>query len=122
MTPSIGHKLALISEVVTSNTVSSPIRSRVVTSLTEDRGSWHATTVKGKSHQGLQKITKDRAKYKLKTADLTKKYKDKFRQTARKRNTTVSEAMLSSAPESTYLVKQVEQQLGNLRFSDSKSG
>ena len=31
-----------------------------------------------------KKFTKDKAKYKLKTSDLTKKYKDKFKQAARK--------------------------------------
>ena len=64
-------------------------------------------------------FTKDKAKYKLKTADLTKKYKDRFRQTARKGNITVSK--VSCVPESTCLVEQAEQLLGNLRLSDSES-
>ena len=53
--------------------------------------------------QGLKKFTftKDKAKYKLKTTDLAKKYKDKFRQAARKGNITISE--VSSVPESNLL-------------------
>ena len=57
----------------------------------------------------------------MKTADLARKYKDKFRQVARKGNIIVNEAMISSVPESTYLVEQAEQLLGNLRLSDSES-
>ena len=38
-----------------------------------------------------EKSTKDKAKYKLNTADLARKYKQKFRQAARKGNTTVNE-------------------------------
>ena len=64
-------------------------------------------------------FTKDKAKYKLKTVDLAKKDKDKFRQATRKGNITVSE--VSSVPESTYSVEQGEQLLGNLRFSDRES-
>ena len=35
---------------------------------------------------------KDKAKYKLKTADLTEKYKDQFSQAARKGNITLNES------------------------------
>ena len=72
---------------------------------------------KGEHHiRDCKKFTKDKAKYKLRTMDLAKKYKDKFRQAARKGNMTVSEE--SSVPESTF---SVEQLLGNLRLSDSES-
>ena len=74
----------------------------------------------GEHHvRDCKKFTKDKAKYKLKTTDLTTKYRDRFRQTTRKGNITVSE--VSSVPESTYSVEQVEQLLGNLKLSDSKS-
>ena len=65
---------------------------------------------KGEHHiKELKKFTKDKAKYKLRTMDLAKKYKDKFRQAARKGNITVSE--VSSVPESIYLVEQEDQLL-----------
>ena len=66
-----------------------------------------------------KKFSKDKAKYKLKTADLAKKYKDKFRQASRKGNVTVNEETLSSTQESTYSIKQAEKLLGS--FSSSKS-
>ena len=66
-----------------------------------------------------EKFIKDKTKCKPETVDLTKKYKDKFKQAARKGNITVNE--VSSVPESIYLVQQVEQLLGNLKLSDSKS-
>ena len=67
-----------------------------------------------------KKFTNDKAKYNMKTADLAKKYKDKFRLAARRGNIMVNEAMLSSVPESTYSVEQAQQLLGNLRLSDSE--
>ena len=54
----------------------------------------------------VKNLLRTKAKYKLKTADLAKKYKDKFRQGARKRNITVNE--VSSVPELPYSVEQVE--------------
>ena len=77
--------------------------------------------MKGNIYQGLQKFSNDKVKYKLKTADLIKTYKDKFRQAARNGNITVNEATLSSTQELTYSVEQVEQLLGNLKLSGSKS-
>ena len=50
---------------------------------------------KGEHHiRDCEKFTKDRSKYKLKTADHAKKYKDKFRQAARKGNIMVNEALI----------------------------
>ena len=68
-----------------------------------------------------EKFGKDKVKYKLKTTDLAKKYKDKIRQVAKKGNIMMNEAAFSNAQESNYSVEQVEQLLGNLQFSDSKS-
>ena len=68
-----------------------------------------------------ERFSKDNVKYKLKTADIAKKYKDKIRQAAKKGGITVNEAAFSYAQESTYSMEQVEQLLGNLQFSDSKS-
>ena len=56
----------------------------------------------GKHHiRDCEKFTKDKAKYMLKTADLTKKYKDKFRQAARKRNISVNEVSRFNLPSGT---------------------
>ena len=66
-----------------------------------------------------KKFTMDKAKYKLKTMDLTKKYKNKFRQVAKNRNILVNE--IASVPESTYPVDKAEQLLGSLELSDSES-
>ena len=65
-----------------------------------------------------KKFTRDKAKYKLKTADLARKYKSKFRQAAKNDSISVNE--IASAPELTYQLEQVEQLLGTLRHSDSK--
>ena len=71
--------------------------------------------------RNCEKLSKDKVKYKLKTADLAKKYKDKIRQAAKKGSITVNKAIFSDAQESTYSMEQVRQLLGNLQFSDSKS-
>ena len=55
MAPSVGQKLTLISGVAVGNIIVNPVGTRVVTSLTEDRGSWHATTVKGNIPSGTAK-------------------------------------------------------------------
>ena len=39
MTPSVGHKLTLISGVAVGNIIINPVGTRIATSLTEDRGS-----------------------------------------------------------------------------------
>ena len=44
-----------------------------------------------------KKFTRDKAKYKLKTTDLAKKYKNRFRQAAKNRNISVNE--IASVPE-----------------------
>ena len=54
-----------------------------------------------------KKIIKEKAKYKLKTAYLARKYTSKFRQAAKNGSILVNE--IASAPESTYQVAQVEQ-------------
>ena len=59
-----------------------------------------------------EKFTRDKAKYKLKTADLAKKYKSKFRQAAKNGSISVNE--VTSALELTYQVGQVEQLLGTV--------
>ena len=69
--------------------------------------------------RGCNKFTKDKAKYKLKTMDLTKKYKDKLRQAVRKGNISVNK--IASVPESTYPVEQTEQLIGSLGLSKSES-
>ena len=69
-----------------------------------------------------EKFKWDKAKYKLKTADITQTYKDKILQKAKKENTRVNEATLSSSQqESTYTMEQAEQLLGNMHFSNSRS-
>ena len=50
------HKLMLISGVAIGNIIVNPIGTRVVTSLTEDRGSWCATTAKGNITSGTMII------------------------------------------------------------------
>ena len=72
---------------------------------------------RGTLHQGLQKIYK--IKYKLKTVDLNKKYKNKFRRAAKNGSILLNE--IASVPESTYPVEQAEQLLGTLGLSDSES-
>ena len=66
-----------------------------------------------------EKFTRNKVKYKLKTMDLAKKYKNKFRQAAKNGNISVNE--IASVPELTYLVEQAEQLLGSLGLSNSKS-
>ena len=67
----------------------------------------------------MKKITRDKAKYKLKTMDLAKKYINKFRQAAKNGNILVNE--IASLPELTYPVEQAEQLLGSLGLGDSES-
>ena len=76
-------------------------------------------TYNGSNHRSQNNVFQAIGKYKLKTMDLTKKYKDKFRQAARKWNIIVSE--VPSVLESTYLEEHVKQLLGNLRLSDIES-
>ena len=52
-----------------------------------------------------EKFKKDKVKYKLKTMDLAKKYKDKIRQAAKKGNITVNKATFSDTQVSTYFVE-----------------
>ena len=74
----------------------------------------------GEHHiRDCDKFTKDKAKYKLKTVDLAKKYKSKFRKAAKNGSMSVNE--ITSAPELTYQVEQVEQVLGTLKLSNSES-
>ena len=68
-----------------------------------------------------EKFNKDKVKYKLKTMDHAKKYKDKIRQAAKRGNIKVNKAIFSNAQESTYSLEQTEQLLGSLQFSDSIS-
>ena len=61
----------------------------------------------GEHHiKDCEKFTRDKAKYKLKTMDLTKKCKNKFRQAAKNGNIFVNE--IACVPESTYLVEKAE--------------
>ena len=74
----------------------------------------------GEHHiKDCKKFTRDKAKYKLKTVDLTKQYKSKFRQAAK--NGSISANVIASVLELTYQVEQAEQLLGNVRLSGSKS-
>ena len=74
----------------------------------------------GEHHvKDCKKYTRDKAKYKLKTVDLAKKYKSKFRQPAR--NGSISDNEIASVPELTYQVEQAEQLLGTLGLSNSES-
>ena len=68
-----------------------------------------------------EKVSEDKSKYNLNTADLAKKYKDKLRQAFREGNITVNKAVLSSTQELTYSMEQAEQLMGNLSFSDGES-
>ena len=64
----------------------------------------------------------DKAKYKLKTADIVCKCKEKIIQKARKENVSIIEASFASTQESTYAMEQAEQLLGNMQFSNSECG
>ena len=112
--PIIGHKITLVSALgnikITGNITVNPIGTKVAFSLTEDKESCSASTVGEHCVRDCKMFTKDKGKYKLKTMDLTKKCMDKFRQAARKGNITVSE--VSSVPELTYSVEQVQELLG----------
>ena len=65
------------------------------------------------------KFAKDKAEYKLKTANLAKKYKSKFRQLGKIGSISVNK--ISSALGLTYQVDQAEKLLGTLRLSNSNS-
>ena len=68
------------------------------------------------------KYSWDKSKSKLKTVEIMQKCKDKIVQKAGKDNISVNEASFSTTgQESVYSVEQVEQLLGNMQFSDSKS-
>ena len=76
---------------------------------------------KGEHIKECRKFRQDRAKYKLKIADITQKYKDKIIQEARK-DISIDEATFSSnQQESTYSVEQVKQLLSNMHFSNNGS-
>ena len=62
----------------------------------------------------------DKAKLKLKTAEIMQKCKEKIMQKARKDNISVNEATFSTGQETMYLVEQAKQLLGNMQFSDSE--
>ena len=64
-------------------------------------------------------FSRDKAKYKMKTTDLIKKYKNKFRQAAKNGNISVDE--IASVLELTYQVEQAEQLLESLGLSNSDS-
>ena len=72
--------------------------------------------------KSCNKFSKDKAKYKLKSADMFQKCKDKIMQQAKKENVSINEAAFMMAQESTYSVEKAEQLLGNMHFrgSDSK--
>ena len=61
----------------------------------------------------------DKSKYKLKTTNLTKKYKNQFRQAAKNGN--ISENEIARVLELTNLVEKAEQLLESLELSDSES-
>ena len=67
------------------------------------------------------KFSKDKAKYKLKSADMFKKCKDKIMQQAKKENVSINEATFTMVQESTYSMEEAEQLLGNMCFSDTES-
>ena len=76
----------------------------------------------GKHHiRDCNKFTQDKAKYKLKTSDIMQKCKNKIVQKAKNDNLPINEATFSTNQESMYSVKQAEQLLGNMQFSDSES-
>ena len=57
-----------------------------------------------------ERVKKDKVKYNLDGADITKKYKGRLFKNAKKSNILINEATLSSRPqESTYSVEQAEQ-------------
>ena len=65
------------------------------------------------------KFTKDKTKYKLKSADMFRKCKDQVIQQAKKENVSINEAMFTMVQELTYSVEEAEQLLGNMCFSDT---
>ena len=67
------------------------------------------------------KFMQDKAKFKLKTAEIVQKCKDKVMQKARKDNASINEVTFPTGQESMYSVKQAEQLLGNMQFSNSES-
>ena len=70
----------------------------------------------------MVKQGKGKGKYKLKTASIAQKYKDKIIQKAKEDNISINEATFSgNQQESTYSIEQVEQLLGNMHFSNSGS-
>ena len=72
--------------------------------------------------RGCDKFKQDKARYRLKTSDITQKCKDKIIQKAKKDNVSINEATFSTSQDSTYSMEQAEQVLGNMQFSDSESG
>ena len=64
----------------------------------------------------------DKAKCKLKTADIAQRYKDRILQKAKKENIAINETMFwSRQQESMYSIEQAELLLGNMYFSNSRS-
>ena len=66
-------------------------------------------------------FSRDKVKYKLTSADMFKKCKDKIRQQAKKENISIKEATFTTTQESIYSIEEVEQLLENMHFSDSES-
>ena len=94
MAPIVGHNIVLFLGTGTAvgNTIANPIGTTIVYQPNQGQRKLKCYFCEGEhSVRDCKKITKDRAKYKLKTVDLTKKYKDKFRQAAKKGNISVNE-------------------------------
>ena len=118
--PNMGHSIVLVpgTGAVVGNTIANPNQSSYHPK--QGQRKMKCYYCEGEHHiRDCKKFTKDKAKYKLKTVDLAKKYKDKFRQTARKGNILVNE--IASVPKLTYPVEQAELLIGSLGLSDSES-
>ena len=123
VTPNVTHDTVPISEMVESIILANSTNIKVINNTASvGQGNWNVITANGEHFfRDCEKFGKDKVRYKLKTEDPAKKYKDKIRQAAQKGSIMVNEAAFSDAQELTYSVEQVEQLLGNLQFSDNKS-
>ena len=67
-----------------------------------------------------EKFKKDKDKYNLSRANITKKYKERLIKNAKKSNISINKAALSSKPqESTYSIEQAKQLIRGMQLSDT---
>ena len=121
MAPATGLNVVLVSETgaLVNKTIANLIWIRAVISLVKARGRWSAITVKGSITSKTKKIYQGQSQIQIKTMDLTKEDKNKFRQAGKNWNILVNE--IASVLESAYLVEQVEVLPVSLRLCSSES-